>query len=358
MADAELPPGVVMMPIPADIHVLTTAPFIGIMLNWLLMGILSVQLYIYHLNFYGRDRKVLQALAYGLFIIDLVQTGLATWDGFEWFVLGWGNAERLLIPFSAPVNSPLFDAVTALLVQGYYCWRIYILSRVKWWPALLLLLTFLQAASGVASGVVAALANDFRLIHDRVLVVGTIFMGTAALVDTLIAITTTYLLLRRSENRHHQVDFMITKIVRMIVETNTLTASVALVALVAFVKFPANNYFLCPLYILGKLYTISLLVMFNTRIFLNRTPNASEGTGPHFRSTGASSNNGRQGPNPNMFVRVEKSTLSDAIPLSTLDVSDATPTSAPVFREHKDFHDPYSNSQSQSLDSDKLSNHV
>lgn len=77
--------------------------------------------------------------AYGLFIIDLVQTGLATWDGFEWFVLGWGNAERLLIPFSAPVNSPLFDAVTALLVQGYYCWRIYILSRVKWWPALLLL---------------------------------------------------------------------------------------------------------------------------------------------------------------------------------------------------------------------------
>lgn len=80
MADAELPPGVVMMPIPADIHVLLVfsarplplnfmteviiglrlryvlqsksevaawqadaLQFIGIMLNWLLMGILSVQ---------------------------------------------------------------------------------------------------------------------------------------------------------------------------------------------------------------------------------------------------------------------------------------------------------------------------
>jgi hypothetical protein len=312
--------------IPPDISMITGAPFVGIMMNWCLMGILCVQLYIYHLNFWGKDRKILQALAYGLFVLDLLQTGLATWDGFQWFVFGWGTPSELNVPYSAPINSPFIDAFTALVVQAYYCWRIYILSRIKWWPVILLLLALLQAASGAASGVLSAIVNDFSKIHDAVAVVGTIFMASAALVDTLIAASTTYLLLRRADHRPKQVDFMITKIVTLIVETNILTAGVALVALVMFVAYPSRNWFLAPLYILGKLYSTSLLVMFNTRITLHQGVGGSHSEPSvsvhRFQPTMelSSMRDDRRPPQPaNMLVRVEKSTLSDAFPLPDSD---------------------------------------
>lgn len=70
-------------------------------------------------------------------MFDLIQTCLATWDGFQWFVSGWGTLSKLNVPYSAPMHSPLMNAVAALVVQSYYCWRIYILSGIVWWPAVL-----------------------------------------------------------------------------------------------------------------------------------------------------------------------------------------------------------------------------
>lgn len=40
-------------------------------------------------------------------------------------------------------------------------------------------------------------------------------------------------------------------------------------SLLLMVIFPKKNYFICPPYIFGKLYSNSLLVMFNNRMALN-----------------------------------------------------------------------------------------
>lgn len=184
-------------------------------------------------------------------------------------------------------------------------------------------MTLLQAGAGAASCIIAMDLKSFALITERDKVATTMFLGAAALGDTCIATTTIYLLLRGADQRPQQVGRMVSRIVRLVVETNMLTAGVAIVALVTFLAWPANNFFLTPLYILGKLYTTSMLVMFNQRIVLNKQPvssgsQASEHRqpptfdvltlrgGPRARATTA------------VEVRVDKSTLSDDIPLESV----------------------------------------
>lgn len=303
-------------------------------------------MYIYHLNFYGRDRKLLQWLAYGLFFIDIVQTSLATWDGIEWFVTGWGDPARLLIVYSSGINSPVLDSLVAMLVQSYYCWRIYILSGVRWWPIALVTLTLVQAGAGIASGINATILNDFRLLLNNRVQVGsaTVFLSVTAFVDIAIAATTVYLLLRQSTRRLSGSSFIITKIVTLVVETNILTSSFALIALVVFLSFPERNYFLCPLYALAKLYSNSLFVMLNQRLVLNQTPgsvrmqsssnegaqriNTANGIEFGMHNLNDSIRNGSQA-HEAVFVRVDKTTMRD----EEVPVRDTLPQSRQSYRD-------------------------
>ncbi|TFK96706.1 hypothetical protein BDV98DRAFT_575734 [Pterulicium gracile] len=327
---------------PPPISQVTAAPFLGIMMNWALMGVLTVQLYIYHLNFYGRDRKLIQWLAYGLFVIDVVQTGLATWDGIEWFVTGWGDPTRLTVVYSSGINSPLMDSLVAMLVQSYYCWRIHILSGVLWWPMVLVALTLLQAGAGFTSGINATVLNNFLLFKDNDVATYSayIFLSATALVDIAIAASTVYLLLRNSDRRlSGSSGFIVTKIVTLIVETNVLTSSFAVVALAVFLAWPDRNYFLCPLYALGKLYSNSLFVMLNQRVVLNQ---ASANVHLHSGSNELSQrnaagvdfgthNDNRQRRSQNqpdaVFIRVDKTTKHDADKVPTYDSHFASETS-------------------------------
>jgi hypothetical protein len=43
-----------------------------------------------------------------------------------------------------------------------------------------------------------------------------------------------------------RTDDIIGKIIRMVIETNALTAGIAILTLVLFVVFPDENYFFCP----------------------------------------------------------------------------------------------------------------
>jgi len=55
--------------------------------------------------------------------------------------------------------------------------------------------------------------------------------------------------------------------VRLTIETNTLTASVAIASFVLYVAFPDNIYYTFTAGIIGKLYSNTLLVSLNNRIY-------------------------------------------------------------------------------------------
>ncbi|KAI0043974.1 hypothetical protein FA95DRAFT_327408 [Auriscalpium vulgare] len=61
---------------------------------------------------------------------------------------------------------------------------------------------------------------------------------------------------------------VMSKVLRLCVESNLASATVALLALVLYVAMPGQAYFLAPTMVLGKIYSNTLLVSLNNRVAL------------------------------------------------------------------------------------------
>ncbi|KIJ29510.1 hypothetical protein M422DRAFT_188271, partial [Sphaerobolus stellatus SS14] len=79
-------------------------------------------------------------LVYSLAVLDILQTAMMTDDAFHWFVFGFGNLSQL-DNFLNSWDVVLLDAVISLIVQSFYCWRIYLLRKSFIIPVLILLVS-------------------------------------------------------------------------------------------------------------------------------------------------------------------------------------------------------------------------
>lgn len=64
---------------------------------------------------------------------------MVTADAFHWFVFGFGNLNKLDDTFLNSWDVVLIDSVVALIVQTFYCWRIYLLQKSYILPAFICL---------------------------------------------------------------------------------------------------------------------------------------------------------------------------------------------------------------------------
>ncbi|KAH9837894.1 uncharacterized protein C8Q71DRAFT_567574 [Rhodofomes roseus] len=100
-------------------------------MNWMLQGVLTVQVYFYYLQF-PQDPLRLKVLVYGLFISEWVQWGLVTEDAFITFV---SNASSGIVEYYTVVNEwfslPIMCAIVSVVVQCFFAWRIWGLSRSR-----------------------------------------------------------------------------------------------------------------------------------------------------------------------------------------------------------------------------------
>jgi hypothetical protein len=61
--------------------------------------------------------------------METVQTALTGADVYHWFVEGFGNMERLAESHFAPIDIAIIHAITAPVIKGYFCFRIWTLSK-------------------------------------------------------------------------------------------------------------------------------------------------------------------------------------------------------------------------------------
>ncbi|KAJ7716836.1 hypothetical protein B0H16DRAFT_1898185 [Mycena metata] len=265
-------PGATMVVIPPNI---TGPTLLGILFNWGLMGVLAVQLcslttmpYCQRIPdlfppnlFYenSRDRPAIKALVSALAVLDIVQTVMVTADAFHWFVYGFGNPIQLDEPFFNPWDVPVLDSVISLIVQAFYCWRIYFLRKGVVIPVLILIPNSLRG-SGVRNYQIGHLSFSREYI-----VAETIWLAGGAVADLAIAGVLSWILLSARNSSRPQYNSMLSRLIRLIVETNALTAGVAVVAIALFWGFPGSALVSVPIAIIGKLYTNCLLALFNNR---------------------------------------------------------------------------------------------
>ena len=65
-------------------------------------------------------------------MLDTAQTALTGADVYYWFIEGFGDIERLFNAHYTPIDIALMGSVISFMVQTYFCYRIWALTRNVW----------------------------------------------------------------------------------------------------------------------------------------------------------------------------------------------------------------------------------
>ncbi|SJL06997.1 uncharacterized protein ARMOST_10339 [Armillaria ostoyae] len=183
-----------MQPVPAGYPIEElSGPYIaGCLLNWGLFGTLSVQLYLYYLAF-PDDRRFIKYLVYGIYVIEFGQTMLVAHDAFVTFGYGFGDIDAVTRIKFYWLAGPTMSAVVSCVGQVFYAYRIFIVSKSRIIPILIICVALTSSVAGVITGIYCFQARDITKRNNRTtyIVVG-ITCGASALCDILIAICMTY----------------------------------------------------------------------------------------------------------------------------------------------------------------------
>ncbi|KAF8981702.1 hypothetical protein BDQ17DRAFT_850881 [Cyathus striatus] len=258
-----------VQPLEFRFTILRTAPLLlGALFNYALYGILSAQVFFYSLTF-PNDPKRNKVLVYSVYLFETLQISLATADIYYWLASGFGDVPRLDNIYISAFDTPIMCGIVSFVVQSWFCYRIWILcgKRYVWWSGLIFLISATQACAAIAGGAKGHIQGHFSQAHDFMELIYMWFVGSAT-ADILIAGTMAYLLLQARAKDNSPLDGILIKLVTLVMETNALTASFALLSLTIFLAAPKTNWFTCPIMIIGKLYSNTLLVSFNNRSFL------------------------------------------------------------------------------------------
>ncbi|KJA24288.1 hypothetical protein HYPSUDRAFT_39058 [Hypholoma sublateritium FD-334 SS-4] len=246
-------------------------PLMCIILNSGLFGVLSTQVYIYYQAF-PKDKTLLKCLVYGVYLLETAQTIFLTQTAWRMLAQGFGDLSGINIIGTAWLSVCIIGGIVAFLVQCFYAYRLSVISQSRIITGLIMLLTVTSFAGSIATGVNAGSVKFFSeyLAHKKksYAIIG-VWEGAGSLCDVTIAIFMTYYLKRYlHQGGIHQTQQVVSKIIRMTIETGILTAAVSIVSLTLFYIPKLQGYYEVPLASLAKVYSTTLLVVLNSRVKL------------------------------------------------------------------------------------------
>lgn len=265
-----------MPPIASPPLVQITGPLIlSHLFNWGLFGALTVQAYVYYVSF-PNDPKKHKCLVLFVYIVQIVQVVFAAMEAFQKFGNGWGDFAHLGDVGLGWFGIPILNAIITLTAQLFYAWRVWVLgSRRVVLPAIIILLSITQGTAAIIAGVETKHYGDWIDVSIHLYKLSAIWLGGTALCDIVIAGSMIYYL-RWSQTGFRQTDVMLTKLMRLTMETGALCAGFAIIDLSLFLAYRYNNYHLPLCGVLAGLYTNSLLAVLNSRMNIVGGRNTTE----------------------------------------------------------------------------------
>ncbi|THU79370.1 hypothetical protein K435DRAFT_27502 [Dendrothele bispora CBS 962.96] len=118
MSSSNIPPGVNLAAVAGPL-------LIGELLHWGLFGTLTVQIYLYYLTPFPRDKTILKVMAYFVYTLELVQTILVTNDAFRAYGSGFGNYDELTAMHTYWLTVPIMSGIVSLIGQLFFGYRIW-----------------------------------------------------------------------------------------------------------------------------------------------------------------------------------------------------------------------------------------
>ncbi|KAK0486523.1 hypothetical protein IW261DRAFT_801449 [Armillaria novae-zelandiae] len=256
-----------MQPIPAGypIERLSGPEIVGYLLHWGLFGTLSVQLYLYYLAF-PNDKQFIKFLVYFMYIVEFVQTILLTHDAFAIFGYGFGDLDALTDMHLYWLFGPIMSAISACVGHAFYAYRIFILSKSRIVPVFVVCICLTSSVAAIITAVYLFEAGNITKLNNRKISIAVgIWRGGSALCDIIIAICMTYYLMH-SNTCFRRTQIMVTKLIRLTVESGAVTAIGAILNLILFFAFRDQIYYITLALIMPKLYANSVYMVLNSRI--------------------------------------------------------------------------------------------
>ncbi|KAJ7309481.1 hypothetical protein DFH08DRAFT_1088243 [Mycena albidolilacea] len=288
------------------------------LLVWGLFGTLSVQVYLYYQAF-PKDRLSTKCLVYGVYALELVETIIITRDAFATFAYGFSDISALnKINFNW-LTIPVMSGLVAFIGQSFYAYRVYVLSSKSHpIPVSIVVVSLISSIGGFITGGFAFQAGDLTRLNQKTHVAVGVWCGASALSDIIIAVCMTYYL-SKSDTGFRQTRVLVSKVVRLTIETGSLTALAAVINLTLFFAFPDRTYYTVPAALMPKLYANSILIILNARfqIIGGRTTYASAmdvmSTPTYLRNTETYGGTRNHGSQPSHWVTIDREVMSDGV---------------------------------------------
>ncbi|KAJ7626911.1 hypothetical protein FB45DRAFT_1029289 [Roridomyces roridus] len=157
------------------------------LLDAALCGILSVQIYMYHLAF-SQDRWMTKAFVYAIYVLDLVMTGTFVYDGFILYGSGFGDftgATKIRVGWYMGL---ILGGFVALATQSFYAYRIFILSKSRLIPILIVIIAGVCTVLAVTNGILVTRFTEIASVHNLSnSITAGIWCAGSVLTDVLIA---------------------------------------------------------------------------------------------------------------------------------------------------------------------------
>ncbi|KAG7446813.1 uncharacterized protein BT62DRAFT_88345 [Guyanagaster necrorhizus] len=171
------------------------------------------------------------------------------------------------------------------LSEGFLTYRVWLLSGRR---TILTLVLFCLALVHFVSGEVAAgqsLALHNLAKFGSVKIPHIIRLGSAALCDTSLAISSCYFL-RQKRTGYRQTDEIIDHLIKFSINTGLLTSFASVAGLITYLVVPKTWVYLALCFLISRLYANTFLSSLNTRHILRTAPDEAEESPavPRFRS--------------------------------------------------------------------------
>ncbi|KAJ8456465.1 hypothetical protein ONZ45_g18709 [Pleurotus djamor] len=226
---------------------------LGYMFGCGLYGMLIVQMSVYTTHF-SKDGVWMKALVWTVFFLETMFTlftAIAAWNNFG---ANWGDVQTLYTIDWSWDPLPITNALVASIVQIFFAWRIWRLSKKLWVSVPIVLVSLLQLS--------AATYYDAMVIKNNNSILALLSLGdfvdlwlvSSAVCDVLISAAMITILARASaRTSFSRSSASLNQVIKFTVETGFVTTIGAIIELILWRTMSENSFHFIFFLTLGRL---------------------------------------------------------------------------------------------------------
>ncbi|RDX44002.1 hypothetical protein OH76DRAFT_1119371 [Lentinus brumalis] len=253
--------------------------FVSVFVACILYGMTSLQSFIYFQK-YPNDTRVLKYLVITVWFLESVHTAFCISFMYAYLIAGFANFLGFIAVDRSVGVAIASSVAVALCVQGYYAWRVFVVSgRSLFWTLPIALFAFCRVGFGIGSTILTYTHPSWLELRELKAGLVTVSggLGAAALVDLLVAVTLSFYLRRNRSSFHKESNSVMNKILVYTVNTGAITGAASLACVLLFAFKKDSLIFLGFFAIQTKLYANSFLGSLNARAHLRNVSQNSGG---------------------------------------------------------------------------------